>query len=49
MLGRGLRLVLTCKHSYEDKVKKAEPVEVGLGKTLRADDEGVMKMRVEGV
>ena len=41
------RQVLTCKHRFEDKVKKGEAMEAGLGKTARGNDEGVVKMRVQ--
>jgi len=39
------RHVLSCAHCFKDK--KPELMEVGFGKTSRADDEGVVKRRVQ--
>ena len=41
------RHVLTCKHRFEDKVKKGEAMEVGFGTTVRCNNEDVVKMRVQ--
>ena len=43
----GPRHVLTCKHCFEGK--EAELIEVGFGKTVRDNDEGVLKRQVQRV
>ena len=40
------RHVVTMKHGFVDHAKKNDPIEVGLGKTVRAHDEGVVKRQV---
>ena len=43
----GPRHALTCKHCFEGK--EAELIEVGFGKTVRDNDEGVLKRQVQRV
>ena len=40
------RHVLLCRHCFKDK--KAEVMEVGFGKTVQTDNEGVVKGQVQG-
>ena len=40
------RHVVTCKHGFADHAKKNDPIEVGLGKTVGAHYEGVVKRQV---
>ena len=40
------RHVVTMKHGFVDHAKKNDPIEVGFGKTVRANDEGVVKRQV---
>ena len=42
-----LRHVLSCAHCFRDK--KAELMEAGFGKTVRANDEGVVRERVQSI
>ena len=42
------RHILSCAHCFKDRVN-AELMEVGFGKTVRDNDEGVVKERVQSI